>query len=53
MLMCPAVAPVGAYRQQFYIVDNMHDLFSKVKQEEMLAFLRIAGLCHLIYSPNS
>ena len=25
-----------------------HDLFSKVKQEEMLAFLRIPGLYHLI-----
>ena len=37
-----------ALRQQFYSACNMHYLFSKVKPEEMLAILRIAGLYYLI-----
>ena len=37
-----------ALHQQFYTAGNMHDLFSQVKQDETLAFLRITGLYHLI-----
>ena len=37
-----------ALRQQFYTANNMHDLFTKVKEENILAFLRAAGLYHLI-----
>ena len=32
-----------ALHQQFYSAGNMRDRFSKVKQEEILALLRIAG----------
>ena len=37
-----------ALHQQFYSAGNMHDLFSKVKQEEMFAFLRMSDLYHCI-----
>ena len=38
-----------AMRQQFYRANGMPDLFTKVKQENILTFLRAAGLYHLIY----
>ena len=37
-----------ALRQQFYSTGNMHELFSQVNQEEILAFLAKTGLYHLI-----
>ena len=37
-----------ALRQQFYTANSMHELFTKVKQEHILAFLSAAGLYHLI-----
>ena len=35
-------------RQQFYAANSMHEIFIKVKEENIWAFLRTAGLYHLI-----
>ena len=37
-----------ALRQQFYTANSMHELFTKVKQENILAFLSATGLYRLI-----
>ena len=39
-----------ALRQQFYTANNMHELFTKVKRENILDFLRAAGLYKYIIS---
>ena len=38
-----------ALHQQFYTTNSVHELFTKGKQENILAFLSAAGLYHLIY----
>ena len=37
-----------ALRHQFYIANSMQDLFTKIKEDRILDFLRAAGLYHLL-----